>query len=93
MFEGADAAQDAANAANMDLGDLMLGGSELKLKAIDRQVKLQEQRAKLLGLYAPTKVEAEVNAVGLDELDALRKAAAANEWQPPTTSEPSEPSS
>lgn len=31
--------------------------SELKLKALDRQVKLQEQRAKLLGLYAPAKQE------------------------------------
>ena len=67
--------------------------SELKLKALDRQIKLQEQRAKLLGLYAPTKVEAEVNAVGLDELDALRKAAAANGCLPPTTNESSEPSS
>jgi hypothetical protein len=30
---------------------------ELMLKAVDRMVKLQEQRAKLLGLYAPTKSE------------------------------------
>ena len=30
---------------------------ELKLKALDRLVKLQDQRAKLLGLYAPEKKE------------------------------------
>lgn len=30
---------------------------ELKLKALDRLVKIQEQRAKLLGLYAPQKTE------------------------------------
>lgn len=32
-------------------------GRELQLKAIDRLAKVSEQRSKLLGLYAPTKVE------------------------------------
>lgn len=32
-------------------------GGELHLKALDRLVKIQEQRAKLLGLYAPEKRE------------------------------------
>jgi transposase len=33
------------------------GGDELQLKALDRLVKIQDQRAKLLGLYAPEKRE------------------------------------
>jgi hypothetical protein len=93
MFDSTDGAKDAADSAGMDLGDLILGGNEMKLKAIDRQVKLQQERSKLLGLYAPQKVEAEVNAVGLDELDALRKAAAANGCLAPTTTDSSEPNS
>jgi hypothetical protein len=32
-------------------------GDELQLKALDRLVKIQDQRAKLLGLYAPEKRE------------------------------------
>jgi len=32
-------------------------GDELQLKALDRLVKIQDQRAKLLGLYAPEKKE------------------------------------
>lgn len=52
--------------------------SELKLKALDRQVKLQEQRAKLLGLYAPAKQEVEVTGVSLDDLEKRRALAEAN---------------
>jgi hypothetical protein len=48
-------------------------GGELKLKALDRMMKLQDQRAKLLGLYAAEKVEAKIASVGLDELDALKR--------------------
>ncbi len=33
------------------------GGDELALKALDRLVKIQDQRAKLLGLYSPEKRE------------------------------------
>lgn len=33
-------------------------GRELRLKAVDRLVKLNDQRAKLLGLYAPAEVNA-----------------------------------
>ncbi|HEU4544375.1 MAG TPA: hypothetical protein VFR23_24805 [Jiangellaceae bacterium] len=72
---------------------------ELRLKALDRLVKIQEQRAKLLGLYAPEKrdVTAKVAAVGLEDLDALRSAALANAddecpTDPETTEEP-EPNS
>lgn len=72
---------------------------ELKLKALDRLVKIQDQRAKLLGLYAAEKkdITGKIAAVGLDELDALRKGAEANEssgcpTDPETTGEP-EPSS
>lgn len=56
-------------------------GDELALKALDRLVKIQDQRAKLLGLYAPEKkdVNARVASVALDDLDALRNAALANE--------------
>lgn len=63
------------NSAGADQGD------ELSLKALDRLVKIQEQRAKLLGLYAPEKkdITGKIAAVGLDELDALRKGAEANE--------------
>lgn len=78
MFGSGDDAKDAADSAGMDLGDLILGGNEMKLKAIDRQVKLQEQRAKLLGLYAPQKVEAEVTGMTLDDLEKRRALAAAN---------------
>ncbi len=77
-FADADSAKDAADTAGVDLADLMLGGDELKLKAIDRQVKLQDQRAKLLGLYAPQKVEAEVTGLSLNELEARRQLAAIN---------------
>lgn len=54
---------------------------ELKLKALDRLVKIQEQRAKLLGLYAPERreLEAKVAAVALEDLDAMKAAALANE--------------
>jgi hypothetical protein len=54
---------------------------ELKLKALDRLVKIQDQRAKLLGLYAPERkeVDARVASVGLEDLDTLRKTIATNE--------------
>lgn len=63
-------------------------GNELALKALDRLVKIQDQRAKLLGLYAPEKreIDARVASVGLDDLDALKAAAKANEC-PPTEPE------
>jgi hypothetical protein len=72
-------------------------GDELSLKALDRLVKIQEQRAKLLGLYAPEKREVKMASVGLDDLDAMRRAAQDNEsetcpTEPETTDEP-EPSS
>ena len=35
-------------------------GRELRLKAVDRLVKLNEQRAKLLGLYSPDRIDANV---------------------------------
>jgi len=73
-------------------------GDELALKALDRLVKIQDQRAKLLGLYAPEKkdITGKIAAVGLDELDALRKGAQANEGKCPTepeTTDGEEPSS
>lgn len=36
-------------------------GRELQLKAIDRLVKVNDQRSKLLGLYAPEKVESRIS--------------------------------
>ncbi len=88
----------AAEAAKLDISmaELLDSEDELKLKAIDRQVKLQEQRAKLLGLYAPEKrdINATVSAVSLEELDVLRATAKANECPPPTgQSNENEPSS
>ena len=52
---------------------------ELRLKAIDRLIKLEERKAKLLGMDAPSKVEANVSAVSLDEIDALKQTAQRNE--------------
>jgi predicted transcriptional regulator len=67
---------------------------ELRLKALDRLVKIQEQRAKLLGLYAPERreIDARVAAVALEDIDELRKAAEANACPPAETSD-GEPSS
>lgn len=56
--------------------------NELKLKALDRMLKIEERRAKLLGLDAPTKVEAKVEGASLEDLDARRKLAAENESAP-----------
>ena len=69
-------------------------GDELRLKALDRVVKLQEQRSKLLGLYAPERreIDAKVAAVSLDEINALRAAALSND-ECPQLAEKSEPSS
>jgi DNA-binding CsgD family transcriptional regulator len=47
---------------------------ELKLKALDRMVKIQDQRSKLLGLYAPEKKEltgAEGAPIAIDARSAL----------------------
>lgn len=78
LFADESAAQTAALQAEMNLMDVLTGGDELKLKAIDRQVKLQEQRAKLLGLYAPQKVEAAVTGLSLDDLEKRKALALAN---------------
>lgn len=42
---------------DQDPDDAHEASKELKLKALDRLVKIQDQRAKLLGLYAPEKRE------------------------------------
>lgn len=52
---------------------------DLRLKAIDRLIKLEERKAKLLGMDAPAKVEAAVTNVSLDDIDALKKGAEQNE--------------
>ena len=70
--------------------------NELKLKALDRMLKIEERRAKLLGLDAPTKVEAQVASVTLDDLGELRGSAKANECSSQgqgATSDDSAPSS
>lgn len=77
-FESLGDARAAAESADLDVEEMLSNGSELELKAIDRQVKLQEQRAKLLGLYAPQKVEAEITGVTLDELEKRRQLADQN---------------
>jgi hypothetical protein len=73
-------APDAGEEA-FDFEQRVESSRELKLKALDRLMKAQDQRSKLLGLYAPTKseVDAKVASVGLDEIDERRKAAAKNE--------------
>jgi hypothetical protein len=43
-------------------------GDELQLKALDRLMKIQDQRAKLLGLYAPEKREL-TGSVGIGEVN------------------------
>lgn len=65
---------------------------ELQLKALDRLVRIEERRSKLLGLDAPTKVDTKVTTVALDEIDELRKSAKANECSPEGQPKPSEPS-
>lgn len=89
--EPTDAGEDG------DILGMIESSRELKLKALDRLVKIQEQRAKLLGLYAPERreLEAKVAAVALEDLDAMKAAALANECDPSpsgTTDEP-EPNS
>lgn len=55
---------DESKAANiMALLQAATGCAELKLKAVDRLVKLTEQRAKLQGLYAPTEAKVEETRV------------------------------
>jgi transposase-like protein len=76
-----------------ELLQALAGAAELKLKGIDRLVKLTDARAKLLGLYAPTKTENDhrVAEVSLDDLSKLKQAAQANECSPPSSD--SEPNS
>lgn len=76
----------------LDVVEKIIGGEdpeaeELRLKALDRLVKIQEQRAKLLGLYAPERreIDAKVATVALEDLDAMRSAAQANECDDPPT--------
>ena len=56
LNRGAMAGTDEGDTPD-DVFDGLTEQQELKLKAVDRLVKLSEQRAKLLGLYAPTKQE------------------------------------
>lgn len=47
----------------------------LNLDAVDRALKIIEQRAKLLGLYAPTKIDMGIELVIVQQaVDALKKA-------------------
>lgn len=55
---------------------------KLALDAVDRLTKVSRRKASLLGLDAPTRVTAEVSGIPLDELEALRQAAQANECLP-----------
>lgn len=52
---------------------------DLRLKAVAGLLKLEERRAKLLGLDAPTKVEAKVEGTTLEDLESRKKTAEANE--------------
>lgn len=70
---------EEAKRLDISVDELLASHDELKLKALDRQVKLQEQRAKLLGLYAPSKVESTVSGnLTIDELEKLRAVAEEN---------------
>jgi DNA-binding CsgD family transcriptional regulator len=55
------------------------GDPKLKLEAARTWVKISQRKAALLGLNAPTRVQAEVSGIALDDLDALRNAAKSNE--------------
>jgi hypothetical protein len=48
-----------------ELAEALAEAEEIKLKAIDRIVKLEERRAKLLGLDAPTKTEVDAKVSGV----------------------------
>lgn len=88
MIDAADTETMRARIASGEDAKLVMSQAASALDAMDRLDKLEKRRAALLGLDAPTKVSAEVNSVGLDELDALRKAARANEC---SSSEPQKP--
>lgn len=60
---------------------------ELRLKALDRLTRIEERRAKLLGLDAPTRVAAEVTEVSLEDIEARRKAAEDNAGESSGTGE------
>lgn len=61
------------------------------LATVDTLVKVEQRRARLLGLDAPTKVESEVTNLTLDDLDQLKRSAKANECSPETLPSKSEP--
>ncbi len=88
---------DRLEAAAAVLIPIMRGtDKKLALDAIDRLTKVSRRKASLLGLDAPTRVTAEVSGIPLDELEALRQAAQANECLPkdqPPPSDSSEPNS
>lgn len=52
---------------------------ELKLKALDRMLKIEERRARLLGTDAPSKIDAQVAAVTLEDLESRKLTAEVNE--------------
>jgi len=71
-------------------------GAARKKNRLEATAKLLELEGKALGLFEPDKVDANIGGIGLDELDALRRAGAANSCQPqppPTGSDRSERSS
>jgi hypothetical protein len=92
LFEPEPAGPEEGEALG-DFEERIESSRELKLKALDRMMKAQDQRAKLLGLYAPTKSEldAKIAAVSLDDLANAKKAAEANEC--PTAEPATEPDS
>jgi DNA-binding CsgD family transcriptional regulator len=90
-----EAALGANSLGEDDAAEDLGADHELRLKALDRLLKIEERRAKLLGLDAPTKVDANVTTVGLDEIDELRNSANANSDEcspkdPLSSSEPGE---
>jgi hypothetical protein len=65
-----DTIEDALEAVDVrtdDNGDIIERGvdHELRLKALDRLLKLEERRAKLLGLDAPVKTEVEASVTNV----------------------------
>ena len=72
------------------LDEIQESSQELARKERAAQLeRLENRRAALLGLDAPTRVQNELSgSVSLDDIDALRQAAAANGCSPPPTSPP-----
>ena len=97
LDELAENSQDLARkerALQLDRLDIAIKAIMAKVRkgdydAIHRMERLEKRRADLLGLDAPTRVQAELSGtVSLDDIDELREAALANGCTPPASTKP-----